>query len=100
MITYTTQEILSHVLTPEGAQVALKGSHEARVWNALNLKGGGPPLSLKELQEKVESETAEIGQRIAFKNRWIGKDGDGFVKLVSESMFSMPCALMRPRFHP
>lgn len=83
MINYTTQEISSHVLTPEGAQIALKGSHEARVWTALNLKTEGPPLTLKDLQEKVGSETAKIGQGNAFKNGWIGKEGDGFVKLVS-----------------
>ncbi|KAI0722916.1 phenylalanine-tRNA ligase [Earliella scabrosa] len=83
MITYTTQETVSHVLTQEGAQIALQGSHEARVWNACPAKGEGKPLPIKELQSKVGPETAKIGQGQAFKNKWIGKEGDGLVKLVS-----------------
>ncbi|RDX55684.1 phenylalanine-tRNA ligase [Polyporus arcularius HHB13444] len=82
MITYTTHETVSHVLTHEGAQIALQGSHEARVWSACPLKGEGPPLPIKELQAKVGPETAKIGQGQAFKNKWIGKEGDGLVKLV------------------
>ena len=82
MITYTTQEISSHVLTPEGAQIALDGSHEARVWSALPMKGEGAPVSVKELKEKVGDETAKVGQGNAFKAGWIAKEGDGFVKKV------------------
>ncbi len=85
MITYTTHETVSHVLTHEGAQIALQGSHEARVWSACPLKGEGPPLPIKELQAKVGPETAKIGQGQAFKNKWIGKEGDGLVKLVGAS---------------
>nr|VWP00551.1 Transcriptional repressor TUP1 [Ganoderma boninense] len=84
MITYTTQETVSHVLTQEGAQIALQGSHEARVWNACPVKGESSPIPIKELQSKVGPETAKIGQGQAFKNKWIGKEGDGLVKLVSE----------------
>lgn len=83
MVTYTTQEIQSHVLSDEGKQIALQGSHEARVWNALPLKGEGKPLGAKDLKAKIGDESAKIGQGVAFKNGWIGKDGDGFVKLVS-----------------
>lgn len=83
MITYTTQETVSHVLTQEGAQIALQGSHEARVWNACPTKGEAPPIPIKELQAKVGAETAKIGQGQAFKNKWIGKEGDGLVRLVS-----------------
>ena len=82
IITYTTQETVSHVLTQEGAQIALQGSHEARVWNACPAKGEAPPIPIKELQAKVGAETAKIGQGQAFKNKWIGKEGDGLVKLV------------------
>ena len=82
MVTYEIHDILSHVLTDEGKQIALEGSHEARVWNALPLKDQGTPVTIKQLQEKVGSETAKIGQGNAFKNGWIGKDGDGFVKKV------------------
>ena len=84
MITYTTQETVSHVLTQEGAQIALQGSHEARVFNELPVKGEGSPIPIKELQQKVGAETAKIGQGQAFKNKWIGKEGDGLVKLVRD----------------
>lgn len=82
IISYSTQEILSHVLTPEGAQIALEGSHEARVWAALPGKGDGPPMTVNELKQKVGAETAKVGQGNAFKAGWIQKEGDGFVKKV------------------
>lgn len=86
MVTYTAHEILSHVLTPEGAQIALEGSHEARVWAALPAKGEGQPVSIKALKEKLGDETTKVGQGNAFKNGWIAKEGDGFVKKVSVKM--------------
>jgi phenylalanyl-tRNA synthetase alpha chain len=82
MITYQTNEILSHVLTPEGAQIALQGSHEARVWAALPAKGEGAPLTPQQLKKQVGDEAAKVGQGRAFKNGWIGKEGEGLVKLV------------------
>ncbi|TCD64325.1 Phenylalanyl-tRNA synthetase, beta subunit, cytoplasmic [Steccherinum ochraceum] len=83
MITYTTQETLSHVLTPEGASIALNGSHEARVWAALPVKGDGQPLTPKELEAKIGAEAAKVGQGRAFKSKWIGKEGTGLVKLAT-----------------
>ncbi|OBZ76084.1 Phenylalanine--tRNA ligase alpha subunit [Grifola frondosa] len=83
MITYTTQETVSHVLTPEGAQIALQGSHEARVWTALPPKGAGEPLTPQQLEGKVGAETSKVGQGRAFKNKWIGKEGNGLVRLAS-----------------
>ncbi|EJD01428.1 uncharacterized protein FOMMEDRAFT_147949 [Fomitiporia mediterranea MF3/22] len=83
MLTYETREIQSHVLAPEGAQIALEGSHEARVWLALPMKGEGQPISVKELKQKVGDEAAKVGQGNAFKNGWIAKEGDGFVKKVA-----------------
>lgn len=82
MITYMTHEIVSHVLTPEGAQIALDGSHEARVWSVLPMKGEGAPVAVKQLREKVGDETAKVGQGNAFKAGWIAKEGEGFVKKV------------------
>ncbi len=87
MITYTTQETLSHVLTAEGASIALNGSHEARVWAAVPAKGEGEPISPKDLEAKIGGEAAKVGQGRAFKNKWIAKEGSGLVKLVS-----MKCA--------
>ena len=83
MITYTTHETLSHVLTSEGAQCVLEGSHEARVWAALPPKGEGKPLTAPELKKVIGDDAAKVGQGRAFKSGWIAKDGDGFVKLVS-----------------
>ncbi len=95
MITYTTNKREYYVLTPEGEQIAREGSHEARLWNALPVKGQGQPVSIKELQQNLGADSATIGQRNAFKNKWIAKDGDGFVKLVSD-----PVALEKHRDSP
>ena len=83
MVKYTTHETLSHVLTPEGAQCVLKGSHEYRVWAALPAKGEGKPLTAPELKKIVGDEAAKVGQGRAFRSGWIAKEGDGFVKSVS-----------------
>lgn len=85
MISYDTHETSSHSLTPEGAQIALEGSHEARVWAALPAKGEGDPLGAQELKKKVGDDAAKVGQGRAFKNNWIAKEGNGFVKAVSRS---------------
>jgi phenylalanyl-tRNA synthetase alpha chain len=85
MVKYEPHELSSHILTPEGAQLALHGSHEAQVWAALPLKGTGAPITLAILKEKVGEETAKVGQGRAFKNNWIGKENDGLVKLVSDT---------------
>ncbi|KAL0577077.1 Phenylalanyl-tRNA synthetase, beta subunit, cytoplasmic [Marasmius crinis-equi] len=82
MITYETHEVFSYALTPEGSQIAKEGSHEARVWSALPLKGQGTPVTPVQLKKQVGDETAKVGQGRAFKNGWIGKEGDGLVKLV------------------
>lgn len=95
MIKYTTNETSSHVLTPEGSQCVLQGSHEYRVWAALPSKGEGKPLTAPELKKSVGDETAKIGQGRAFKSGWIGKEGDGFVKLVSISIGALQSELIR-----
>ena len=82
MISYETHETLSHVATAEGEQIIRDGSHEARVWSALPIKDRGSPLTMEELKKAVGEETAKVGQGRAFKNGWIGKDANGFVKLV------------------
>lgn len=85
MITYSTQEVIVHDLSPEGADLATSGSHEARVWNAVPSQASGVPgLTVPQLKAAVGDESAKIGQGKAFKNKWIGKDATGgFVKLVS-----------------
>jgi phenylalanyl-tRNA synthetase alpha chain len=85
MVTYVTHETLSHALTAEGAQIALQGSHEARVWQACPSKGAGTPITAAELEQAVGGGVAGVGQGRAFKNKWIAKEGAGFVKLVSRT---------------
>ena len=82
MIVFESHDVLSHVLTAEGSQIALQGSHEARVWAALPTKGEGAAMSTEDLKKAVGDESASIGQGRAFKSKWIGKEGNGFVKLV------------------
>lgn len=86
MISYDTHETSFHILTPEGAQIVLEGSHEARVWAALPAKGD--PMSVQDLKKKVGDEAAKVGQGRAFKNNWIAKEGSGFVKAVSRGVVS------------
>lgn len=87
MIEYESHEVISHVPTSEGSQILQSGSHEARVWSVLPLKGEGTPVTPAQLKSKVGDETAKVGQGRAFKNGWIGKEGDGLVKLVSENLW-------------
>jgi phenylalanyl-tRNA synthetase alpha chain len=82
MIKFDAHENVAHILTPEGTQIVTEGSHEARVWAALPTKGEGAPLTPAQLKKQVGEEASKVGQGRAFKNGWIGKDGDGLVKLV------------------
>lgn len=91
MVEYSIQEVLVYGLTPEGSQIAEQGSHEARVWAALPMKGEGSPFPIKDLKAKVGDEAAKVGQGRAFKNGWIGKEGDGLVKLVRQ--FHIVCVI-------
>ena len=84
MIRYEPHETISHVLTPEGSQIAEHGSHEARVWTALSAKEAGTPITPAQLREIVGDEAAKVGQGRAFKNSWIAKHGDGLVKVVCQ----------------
>jgi len=77
MVNFTQQQIDSLVLTAEGETMAREGSHEFRVWTALD------PIqetTAKTLQEKLGKELATVGQLNAFKKKWIKKQGDGFVR--------------------
>lgn len=89
-VVYSTQEVLVHDLSPEGAQLAAQGSHEARVWNALPLKGESEGLTPAQLKAAVGDESAKIGQGRAFKNGWIGKEGNALVKLVRSRCIILP----------
>lgn len=88
MVSFKSHTTESHVLTSEGLLIAQNGSHEYLVWNALEV---GVILSPKELEIKVGKEVAKIGQGKAMRNKWIGKKGDGFERVVSlRYLFSGP----------
>lgn len=50
MLSYEIKTTFDHALSPEGLQIAAKGSHEALVWAALPLKGQGEPMGIPELK--------------------------------------------------
>jgi phenylalanyl-tRNA synthetase alpha chain len=78
MIDYQNHEELSYFLKPEGEHILLHGSHEARVWAAL--QPSGIPKSAQEIMAAVGQESAKIGQGKALQLKWIKKEGSGFVK--------------------
>ncbi|WVR04844.1 phenylalanine-tRNA ligase, alpha subunit [Kwoniella sp. DSM 27419] len=82
MITYKQITTTSYALTEEGSVIVDNGSHEYRVWQALPVKGAGEPVGIPELKKLVGDDVTKIGQMRAFKNKWIAKDGSGFVRAV------------------
>ncbi|KAL2918990.1 Phenylalanyl-tRNA synthetase, beta subunit, cytoplasmic [Polyrhizophydium stewartii] len=70
------------ILTPEGAEVAKDGSHEARVFNAV--PAGAEGISIPEAI--VGAAAAKFGQGAAFKAKWIGKNSTGRLVRLVESI--------------
>jgi phenylalanyl-tRNA synthetase alpha chain len=58
MITYESITSTDYILTPEGSEIASRGSHEAVLWAALPVKGEGEPLGIPEL--KVSGNTLRM----------------------------------------
>lgn len=81
MITYATKDDEVPVLLPEGEQIVEKGSHEARVLEAV-LSKGMEGLEIKDLEGIVGKESAKVGQGKAFKEKWVKKEGQKLVALV------------------
>lgn len=50
MVQFQIINTSTSVLTAEGVEIATNGSHEARVWAALPLKGQGEPMTVPDLQ--------------------------------------------------
>lgn len=86
MISYESHESVVNGLSDEGLSIVQHGSHEARVWSALAEKDQGAPVTPLELKKSLGDEIAKVGQGKAFKNKWIGKQGDGLVRLVMNSL--------------
>jgi phenylalanyl-tRNA synthetase alpha chain len=81
MVTYTTVDTEVPTLTPEAEVIVEKGSHEARVFEAV-LSKGLEGLKIGDLEGAVGKESAKVGQGKAFKEGWIKKDGAKLVTLV------------------
>ncbi len=82
MVTYETIDKEEAVLEAEGQDIIAKGSHEARIFDALSKAVEG--LSMQELEKAVgDKNTVKIGQMRAFKSKWIAKGEAGrFVATV------------------
>jgi phenylalanyl-tRNA synthetase alpha chain len=76
MVTYETIEREEPVLEAEGEEITANGSHEARVFEALQGKMAG--LTIQELESAVgDRNVVKVGQSRAFKAKWIVKGKDG-----------------------
>ncbi|KAI1344527.1 phenylalanyl-tRNA synthetase alpha chain [Xylariaceae sp. FL0016] len=85
MVRYDTIEKEEVLLEPEAETIAAKGSHEARVFEALRTSMEG--LTVKELEEKVgDKNYVKVGQGKAFKEKWISKTKDGKFKAAVDSI--------------
>ena len=76
MVTYETIDREEPVLEAEGQDITANGSHEARVFEALQKAMKG--LTMAELEKAVgDRNTVKLGQMTAFKSKWIerGKEG-------------------------
>ena len=72
LVRYDTLERDEVLLEPEGEQIAINGSHEARVFEALCSSVEG--LTVQELEKTVgDKNVVKIGQGKAFREKWISK---------------------------
>ena len=78
MVIVTQKTIETLVLSAEGESMAEKGSHEFRVWQALDVEKTAP-----QLQAELGNDVAQVGQLNAFKKKWIKRQGAGFSRAVS-----------------
>lgn len=76
MITYETIDREDAILEPEAVEIEANGSHEARVFEALQQSMEG--LTVQELEEAIgDRNVVKLGQGKAFKSRWIVRGRDG-----------------------
>ena len=76
VISYDCQDREQWILTEEGLEVAQKGSHEMRLFNAIKPDSDGS--SVEELQGLL-GVFYKVAQNVAFKNHWVAKKGDNFL---------------------
>jgi phenylalanyl-tRNA synthetase alpha chain len=86
MVTYETLDREEAVLEDEGQEIAANGSHEARVFEALQKALNG--LTVSELEAAVgDKNVSKVGQGKAFKSKWITKgEGGRLVACVSSQV--------------
>lgn len=82
MVIYETIDREEPILEAEGQEITANGSHEARVFEALQNAMEG--LTMAELEKAVgDKNTVKVGQMRAFKSKWIAKGREGrFVAAV------------------
>jgi phenylalanyl-tRNA synthetase alpha chain len=79
MITFKMMTPETQVLTSEGITIARNGSHEFLFWSALS---SSTPMKVMEVEAVLGKDVTKIGQGKAMKNKWIKKEGDGFVRAI------------------
>ncbi|KAI0535574.1 phenylalanyl-tRNA synthetase alpha chain [Xylaria digitata] len=85
MIEYETIQREEVHLEAEGELIAVNGSHEARVFEALRAAVDG--LTIQELEKTIgDKNISKLGQGKAFKDKWITKTKDGKLKAVPDSI--------------
>lgn len=82
MVTYETIDQEEPVLEAEGQDIIANGSHEARVFEALQKAMEG--LTMAELEKAIgDKNTVKVGQMKAYRSKWIVKGKEGrFVAAV------------------
>ena len=97
MIIYDTNDREVPVLELEGEQIAESGSHEARVFHAVQRAMEG--LTVSELEAAVgDKNVVKVGQGKAFKSKWIAKGKEGRL-VVSVSSKSKYLVMMRANIY-
>ncbi|KUI54325.1 Phenylalanine--tRNA ligase alpha subunit [Cytospora mali] len=86
MVRFDTIEKEVVALEPEGEFIVANGSHEARVFKAVQAAGEAG-LTVQELEKAIgDKNTAKVGQGRAFKDKWIAKTTDGKLKAIRDSI--------------
>ena len=91
MVRFDTIEKEVAALEAEGDFIVANGSHEARVFKALQAAGEAG-LTVQELEKAIgDKNTAKVGQGRAFKDKWISKtSGECPVLQVSRASRATP----------
>lgn len=82
MVVYEQIERQEAILEAEAEEIVQHGSHEARVFEAVHKALGG--LSISDLETAIgDKNVTKVGQGKAFREKWIKKEDNKLVALVS-----------------